>query len=82
MKMFRNKKMKLKKSSIVLPSNTFWTGLGSIFNISGSYFDYNTSKTEREADYKALRRDWEMVGNDIKKAERKIKEENKDLCIF
>lgn len=82
MKMFRNKKMKIKKSSTVLPSNSFWVGVGSIFNISGKYFDYNTSKTGREADVKALRRDWEMVGEDIKEAERKIKEENKDLCIF
>lgn len=82
MKKFNKKSMSTKESSTVQPKNSFLTGLGSIFNISGKYFEYNTSKSAQEADSKALRKDWEKIGKDIKEAEDKIKFDNKDLCLF
>lgn len=56
------------KSTYLLPSNSFLVGFGSILNIFGIYFSYNYSKTEKEADYKAIACDWKMVGNDIRNA--------------
>lgn len=82
MNTFRKKIVKIERSTGVFPRNSFWTGVGSIFNVSGRYFEYNTSKSEIEADKKALLRDWDIVGTDIKSAEKYIKRENKELCIF
>ena len=58
----------LKQTNYLLPKNGFFTGLGSILNISGNYFKYNTSETTEEADIKAIQSDWLMVGKDIKRA--------------
>ena len=82
MNAFRRKIVKVKRSSIVFPTNSIWSGLGSVFNVAGKYFDYHTSNSEMQSDKKALLRDWEMVGNDIKNAETYIKRENKELYVF
>ena len=42
--------------------------MGTVLNLSGGYFEYNTSSSETEADYKAIANDWEMVGNDLRQA--------------
>lgn len=65
-------KDKISKTDFLLPKNNFLVGLGSILNIAGSYFDYNTSKTSEEADLKALISDWLNVGNDLKNSKRKF----------
>ena len=46
--------------------SSFKIGLGSVFNIAGNYFIFNSSQTEQEADCKAIKCDWEMVGKDMK----------------
>ncbi|WP_456314687.1 hypothetical protein [Pseudomonas shirazensis] len=70
------------RSSFLLPNNNFIVGLGSVLNIAGNYFDYDVSKTENEADLKALHSDWQNVGNDIKKSKEKFEKDNKDkLCL-
>lgn len=43
-------------------------GMGSIFNIAGNYFNFNTSLSNEEADQKAIESDWGVVGLDIEKA--------------
>jgi hypothetical protein len=40
-------------------------GAGSIFNLAGSYFDFNGS---RDPDARAIGADWMMVGQDIRAA--------------
>ncbi len=66
----------------MIPNNNFIIGLGSVLNIAGNYFDYDVSKTENEADLKALHSDWQNVGNDIKKSKEKFEKDNKDkLCL-
>ena len=62
----KNRKIKHRQSSRLYASPDFIIGLGSIFNIAGNYFDYNYSKTGAEADRKAIKRDWEMLGHDFK----------------
>ncbi len=56
--------------------NNFWVGFGSILNLQGAYFDYNFSKSDIEADNKALFSDWQNVGDDIEKATNKFMIEN------
>ncbi len=72
---------KISKTDFLLPKNNFWVGFGSILNLSGSYFSYNTSKTPEQADLKSLFSDWLNVGNDFKvsksKFEKKFQKELK-----
>ncbi len=60
------KKKKFLKSDFLLPRNNFDIGMGSVFNINGNYFIYNTSESDLEADYKAMMSDWQNVAGDIK----------------
>jgi len=46
-------------------SGSFLIGMGSVLNIGGNYFNYNSSSSPEEADIKALQMDWNMVGQDI-----------------
>jgi len=43
-------------------------GAGSVLNIAGNYFSFNTSDSPEEADAKALQSDWMIVGQDIQEA--------------
>jgi len=66
----------------LLQKNNFWVGMGSILNLAGSYFDYNYSKTEKEADFRAIMSDWENVGDDIRKSKEKFENKHKrELCL-
>jgi hypothetical protein len=49
-------------------TNTFWGGAGTILNIRGNYYKYNSSSTPAEADAKAIYHDWAMIGQDMKDA--------------
>lgn len=78
---FKDKKMKNKNyfTNLLMAKNHFIIGIGSIFNISGSYFEYNYLNVDKDADYKALVSDWKTVFEDIKKSKEKFEIENKDL---
>lgn len=70
------------KTDYLLPKNNFLVGMGSILNLAGSYFEYNYSKSDKEADLKALTSDWENVGEDIRKSKSNFERENKQkLCL-
>lgn len=56
------------RSSCLVSKQTFVSGMGSVFNLRGSYFNYNYSKSALEADQNALKRDWAVVGNAISRA--------------
>ena len=53
------------KTNQLFPRSSFLTGMGSVLNISGKYFDFNYSKSEAESDAKAIASDWGMVGQDL-----------------
>lgn len=44
---------------------SFFDGFVRVLDLTGSLNIYNTSPTEAEADIKALRSDWEAIGNDL-----------------
>ena len=70
------------KTDYLLPKNNFWVGMGSILNLTGSYFKYNYSKSDNEADLKALISDWDNIGEDIRKSKNSFEKKNKHkLCL-
>lgn len=77
-----NKKRVKYRTDFLLPRNNFLIGLGSALNIAGAYFDYNYSKSEKEADFKAIASDWQNVGDDFRKSKEEFEKDNKDkLCL-
>lgn len=60
-----NKKRAKYRTYFLLPRNSFLVGLGSVLNVAGAYFDYNYSKSEKEADFKAMASDWQNIGDDF-----------------
>jgi hypothetical protein len=72
------------KTDFLTPDSSFLVGMGSVINIGGNYFEYNTSEGNWEADRKAIFMDWKMIGNDIRDSmtlfSQKIKSESN--CIL
>jgi hypothetical protein len=54
------------RTDFLFPSGSFLIGAGSVFNLAGSYFEYN--ETDGDADSRAIGADWMMVGQDIRDA--------------
>lgn len=56
-----------KRTSFLLKKRSFLSGLGSVIDVFGEVNMFNSSKSAEEADQKAIRNDWDMVGSDFKK---------------
>ncbi|MEA5458347.1 hypothetical protein VB796_04825 [Arcicella sp. LKC2W] len=69
-------------TDFLLGKNNFWVGLGSVLNLQGVFFDYSYSKSDAEADNRALFSDWQNVGEDIEKATNKFETENYQELSF
>ncbi len=54
-----------KRTDFLFPNRSFWTGFSSVLSIFGNQNKFGTSKSGQEADYKVLKSDWEMIGQDI-----------------
>lgn len=54
------------KTDFLTATSTFLIGMGSVLNVGGNYFSYNTSATAEEADRIALASDWAITGQDIR----------------
>jgi len=52
-------------TDFLVPTMSFITGMGSVFNLGGHYYEYNSSETGKEADERAITKDWERVGQDF-----------------
>lgn len=52
------------------------TGVATILNIGGNFFDYNYSETDKDADAKAIENDWGVVGQDIQKTVKSVSKNN------
>ena len=53
-------------SNFLFAMPSFLLGVGSVLNVSGNYYTFNYSKSDSEADTRAIESDWGMVGEDIK----------------
>lgn len=74
-----NKKKANFGTDFLLPKNNFFVGLGSVLNLAGAYFNYNYSKSGKEADYNAMYSDWKNIGEDFKVSKETFEKSNKDL---
>lgn len=66
------------KTDYLFPNMSFISGMGSIIDLSGNYFEYNLSESSEEADRKAIHSDWQVIGQDIYSVFKKINEELND----
>ncbi|MFA6295887.1 MAG: hypothetical protein WC663_00885 [Patescibacteria group bacterium] len=64
------KKYQSKTFGLFKSMPSFSRGISRAFDLTGiiNENNYNTSKTDKEADFNALKGDWEVVGNDLKTA--------------
>lgn len=53
------------KSLFLFPDPSFIGGMGTVLDIGGNFFPFNASRTGDEADAKAIKSDWQIVGKDI-----------------
>ena len=56
------------KTNILFERASFLKGMGSVFNISGNYYEFDYSESALIADAKAIKSDWDVIGQDIKDA--------------
>ncbi len=58
---------------------SFWQGFGSVLDLGGTWFEFNRSLNEEQADHLAMLMDWRMVGNHIQGAADQIGREQRTL---
>ncbi|MDD2772102.1 MAG: hypothetical protein PHP45_00225 [Elusimicrobiales bacterium] len=56
------------KTDFLFPKSSFVGGMGSVMNLAGNYFEFNGSDTPEEADARAIRADWCVVGQDLQQS--------------
>jgi hypothetical protein len=56
------------KSDFLVASPSFFSGAGRLLDWYGQFDEYNKSRDGREADARATASDWQVVGDDIRKA--------------
>ncbi len=52
-------------------------GIGSVLDLAGSSHIYNEDPTPEEADFRAIKNDWTIVGQDLKTSMNKVMEEDR-----
>ena len=55
-------------SGFLFSTPSFLTGAGTVINLAGNYYKYNTSPSTLEADLRAIRNDFWVIGDDIRAA--------------
>lgn len=53
------------KSTFLFARPSFIEGMARVMDLGATMQIYNDSETEKEADLKALKNDWEAVGEDV-----------------
>ena len=59
------KKRHIRYTAILFPRASFLSGVGSSINIAGNYYRFNYSRTEEDADDRAILADWRAVCEDF-----------------
>ncbi len=59
------KNIRASLSTFLFTEPSIVEGVSRLMDIGATMQDYNSSKTENEADFKALRNDWKAVGEDL-----------------
>lgn len=64
----KGEKMKKRKyrTDVLFPRTSFLIGAGSIFNLAGNYFEFNSCSSSAKADSLAIENDWGVIGNELR----------------
>jgi hypothetical protein len=73
------KKQKRYTSGFLFSSPSFLSGAGTVINLAGNFYEFNSFDSGFEADEKAIENDFRMIGQDICDVIEKIKEDKKVL---
>jgi hypothetical protein len=68
-------------SDFLFSTPNFLSGAGTVMNLAGDYYKFNDSKSELEADSRAIRNDFNMIGQDIADAIENVKLNDKNLIF-
>ena len=74
-------KQKFSTFYLIKRQGSFLTGLATVLNIGGNFFEYDYSESGQEADRKAIQNDWGVVGQDLEYAIGKFEKENPKLLV-
>lgn len=58
---------------------SFLSGAGTVLNIAGNYYEFNSSETDFEADGMAIEHDFRMIGQDIFDVVEDVKKNRKTI---
>ncbi len=67
------KKQKRYTTGFLFPTPSFLSGAGTVINLAGNFYEFNSSDSGFEADEKAIENDFRMIGQDIYDVIEKIK---------
>jgi hypothetical protein len=56
------------RTGVLFARPSFLEGFARLFDLGGTLNRYNISESPEEADVRALRADWEAVGDDLRQA--------------
>lgn len=56
------------RTDFLFSTPTILSGAGTVINLAGDFYNFNTSKSPQEADCLAIKNDFGVIGQDIKKA--------------
>lgn len=73
------KKQKRYITGFLFSTPSFLSGAGTVINLAGNFYEFNSSDSGFEADEKAIENDFRMIGQDICDVIEKIKEDKKLL---
>jgi hypothetical protein len=74
------KKEKRYTTGFLFSTPSFLSGAGTVINLGGNFYDFNSSESGFEADEMAIENDFRMIGQDISDVLEKI-EVDKNLLI-
>lgn len=71
------KKQKSYSTDFLFSTPSFLSGAGTVMNLAGNFYEFNSSESGFEADEKAIQNDFRMIGQDFSDVVDKVKEERK-----
>ncbi len=66
----------MNQTDFLFAQPSFVGGMASVLDLGTTLVVYNESKTPKEADYRAIKCDWEVTGNDLRGSIDRFKQEN------
>lgn len=75
-----NVAMKGVRSDFLVARPSFAAGLARLFDLFGAFDVYNVSPSGVEADCKALRADWTVIGQDLEAAMKQFRADHPEVA--